>query len=152
MGGETQAASVGLRDAGHLRRSGRYEPEGEYRGHGGCDGEHGEGVGEPVDRGVAGETRGGDGGGHRDTDGGTELVEGVDDARYQPGLVQADAAEGSGGRADEQRAAAQREQEGAGKGSDIDVAACREADEQSVADGDQDQADDGEGTGPDGAD
>src|SRR4029453_8323917 len=146
-GGETRAGSAGVRGACHLWRSGRYKPEGEYRGHGGGDGEHGEGVGEPVDRGCAGEARGGDGGGHRDTDGGTKLVEGVDHARYQPGLVLTDAAEGRGGRTDEQRAAAQREQEGRGKGSEIDVAACRQADEQSVADGDQDQADDGDGAG-----
>src|SRR4029453_12497589 len=95
---------------------------------------------------------GGDGGGQRDTDGGTELVEGVDDARYQPGLVLTGAAEGSGGRGDEQRAASQREHHDAGKGFDVDVAVCRQADEQSVADGDQGQADDGDGTGADGAD
>src|SRR5829696_3407495 len=152
MGGETQAGSAGVRGAGHLWRSGRYEAERDHCGHGGNDGEHGEGVGEPVERGCTGETGGGDGGGHRDTDGGTELVEGVDDAQYQPGLVLTDVAEGRGGRADEQRAAAQREQEGAGKGYDVDVAACRQADEQCVADGDQGQADDGDGTGADGAD
>src|SRR5829696_4628587 len=152
MGGETQAGSVGVRGAGHLWRSGRYQAERDHCGHGGNDGEHGEGVGETAERGCTGETGGGDGGGHRDTDGGTELVEGVDDAQYQPGLVLTDVAEGRGGRADEQRAAAQREQEGAGKGYDVDVAACRQADEQCVADGDQGQADDGDGTGADGAD
>ena len=52
----------------------------------------------------------------RNTDGGTELIEGADDTRDQPNLVQADAAEGRGGRADEQRAAAQRENGDAGEG------------------------------------
>src|SRR5215218_8623074 len=152
MRGETQAGSAGVWDAGHLWRSGRYKAEREHRGHGGGDGEYGVGVGEPLDRGGAGETGGGDGGGHRDTDGGTELVEGVDDARYQPGLVQADAAEGGGGRGDEQWAAAQREHRDAGKGFGVEVAVCRQADEQCVADGDQGQGDDGDGTGADGAD
>ena len=66
--------------------------------------------------------------------------------------MQADAAEGRGGRADEQRAAAQRENGDAGKGFGVDIPACRHADEQGVADGDQGQADDGEGTGADAAD
>src|SRR5215216_6233947 len=127
VGGEAQAGSVGGRGAGHLWCSGRYKAEREHRGHGGDDGEHGVGVGEALDRGCAGETCGGDGGGQRDTDGGTELVEGLHDARDQPGLVQADAAEGRGGRAHEQRAAAQREHHDAGKGFDIDVAVCRHA-------------------------
>jgi hypothetical protein len=50
MGGETQAGLVGVRGAGHLWRSGRYQAERQHRGHGGDDGEHGEGVGEPLER------------------------------------------------------------------------------------------------------
>jgi hypothetical protein len=63
-----------------------------------------------------------------------------------------DAAEGRGGRADEQRAAAQREHGDAWKGFGVDIAVCRHADEQGVANRDQGQADDGEGTGADAAD
>jgi hypothetical protein len=54
----------------YLWYSGRYQAERGHRGHGGDDDEHGVGVGEPLDRGRAGETRGGNGGGHRNTDSG----------------------------------------------------------------------------------
>src|SRR5215813_83763 len=101
MGGEAQAGSVGGWGAGHLWRSGRYKAERGDRGHGSGGGEHGEGVGESADGGCAGQACSGHGGGDGDTDGGAELVEGLHDARYQPGLVHTGAAEGGGGRGDE---------------------------------------------------